>query len=432
MTINRSSLMRGAALVAIVLVAVGVRAVFADRESLDYLAFLRPWYDHIDSHDGIFALKDRFADYNYPYLYLLAALTYLHIPPLIGIKAVSVVFDIVLAAFVHRIVAQRHPGFGAPTLAFAIVLFLPTVVLNSGWWGQADSIYSAFVVGGVYFLLRRRPWWACAFIGIAFAFKLQTVFILPLVAWLVLRRWIPWRSLLAIPAAMVILDIPALLVGAPIGAVVSVYTNQVGSYKSTTLGAANIYQLLPFTGDLDWLAYAGIGLTAVIGVAFLGWTLRARPDVTPRSIMAIATASVLLVPYLLPAMHDRYFYPAEVLTVAAAFFLPLAYVAVPIVVQLAGVGVYRETLDGPMVREITDFLTHHRGIRLGDRPGGHGGRPGGGGFGPRGFGKSEHYESGRGNGLLQTYAWMMTAAVLAQLGVTAWVLRHREPVPSVK
>ena len=127
MEARQRSFLRAGVLVAIVLAAVGVRAIFADRQSLDYLAFLRPWYDHIAGHGGIFALRDRFADYNYPYLYLLALLTYLHIPSLIGIKAISVVLDVVLAAFVHRIVAQRHPGFGVPTTAFAIVLFLPTV-----------------------------------------------------------------------------------------------------------------------------------------------------------------------------------------------------------------------------------------------------------------------------------------------------------------
>jgi len=153
----------------VVIAAAALRMAFLNYETGDGRIFLS-WYDHIAQNGGFAALKDiSFANYNVTYLYVLAALSYLPVTPLIGIKVVSAVFDFLLGYFVYRIVALRYPGKWWPMLAGAITLFLPTVVVNASMWGQADAMYAAFAVGGVYFILRKQPWMACAFIGIAFA-----------------------------------------------------------------------------------------------------------------------------------------------------------------------------------------------------------------------------------------------------------------------
>lgn len=40
--------------------------------------------------------RSRFADHDYPYLSLIAGLTWLHVPPLLGIEALSIPADVVL------------------------------------------------------------------------------------------------------------------------------------------------------------------------------------------------------------------------------------------------------------------------------------------------------------------------------------------------
>ncbi len=153
----------------VVIAAAALRMAFLDYETGDGRIFLS-WYSHVASNGGFAALKDiSFANYNVTYLYILAGLSYLPVTPLIGIKIVSALFDFLLGYFVYRIVALRYPGKWWPVLAGEITLFLPTVVVNASMWGQADAMYAAFAVGGVYFVLRKRPWLACAFIGVAFA-----------------------------------------------------------------------------------------------------------------------------------------------------------------------------------------------------------------------------------------------------------------------
>jgi len=52
-------------------------------------------------------------------------------------------------------------------------------VMNSGVWGQCDSIYATFCAASLVSLVRGRPWAASAWFGVAFAFKLQAIFLLP-------------------------------------------------------------------------------------------------------------------------------------------------------------------------------------------------------------------------------------------------------------
>ncbi len=140
-----------------------MRLVSFSYQSGDYTAYFAQCCAYIKGHGGFAALKTNFANYNEPYLYLLATLTYLPVPELAGIKAMSVVFDFVLAFVAYRIVNLRYPSRWWPILTGAIVLFLPTVVLNSSMRGQADAMYAALGIDGVYFLLRRRPGWpACS------------------------------------------------------------------------------------------------------------------------------------------------------------------------------------------------------------------------------------------------------------------------------
>ncbi|MFF0011305.1 glycosyltransferase 87 family protein [Streptomyces sp. NPDC005374] len=381
----------------IVIVAVAVRATMYRYQSGDYELFVSRWYAYIDTNGGFSALSNTsFADYNVPYLYLLAILTYLPVPVLAGVKAISIAFDLLLAFFVHRIVAERYERRSwQPFAAAAAVLFLPTVATNSGWWAQADSIYSSLAVGGFYFVVRRRPWWACVFFGLAVSVKLQAVFIFPFLLVLALCRWLPWRSLLAIPAVYLALDIPALLVGASPGDLLTIYARQTDSYQSLTLGAPNLYQFVTAGGDAGTLRTAAIGLTGLTVLALTAWVVLRRtgrkplrvgwrqPELTQNRLVLLAAASVIIVPYLLPAMHERYFYLADVFSVLVAFHLPRRLWYVPVLVQTASFGAYWQYLS-------TQGDMGSVGAFTGGGPGA-GGLPGGGsgvggGFPPNGGG----------------------------------------------
>ena len=161
--------------------AVTVRWKFLSYESRDFTDFLLPWFTALKEGGGLSALATYSGDYNAPYVTILALLSYLPFSPLVLIKLVSIVFDFVLAGavayLVYTLVTDKQHKKGLAVLAYIMILFLPQVMLNGAFWGQCDAIYASFCVLALTFLLKERYALAFVFLGVAFAFKLQFIFI---------------------------------------------------------------------------------------------------------------------------------------------------------------------------------------------------------------------------------------------------------------
>ncbi|MFC0113442.1 hypothetical protein [Kibdelosporangium aridum] len=331
---------------AIVPLTLAVRLVLVDFQSMDYRAFVAQWYDFIKANGGFPALRYEFANYNVPYLYLLAILTYLPVPTLIGVKVISILFDLLLAFYTYKLVALKYPRGWVPFLAAVTVSLLPTVVTNGAMWGQCDSIYAAFGVGAVYYAVRSRPWLACVFFGLALAFKLQIVFLFPLLLILVLLRKVPWPGLLVVPGVVLLLDGPALLVGANPAQLLSVYVDQAGEYTRLTLNAPNVYQFLTVTNSADMIRNAGVLFTGTLVLIVILGVVASQMALTIPRVVLLATVFAILVPFFLPATHERYFYLADALSVIVAFYFPRRLWPVPLLVQFASFFSYTPFLFG--------------------------------------------------------------------------------------
>ena len=173
---------------------------------------------------------------------------------------------------------------------------------------------------------------------------MQAVFLFPLLLVLALKKWMPWRVLLAVPGVVLLLDVPALLAGAPLGQLLSVYGEQTNSYPALSLNAPSSYQFLPASADAAVLRPIGVAVTGLVVLVLCLGVLLSRVRLTTAKIVLMGAASAVLVPFLLPSMHERYFYLAEVLTVIAAFSLPRRLWYVPVLVQVASFLAYLHVL----------------------------------------------------------------------------------------
>lgn len=315
-------------------IALAVRLAAFPHVTHDYTNFLEVWYRYLETHGGFLALRDKFANYNVPYLYLMAAVTYVPLPALYGVKLISVGFDAVLAIFAYRLVRLKYTARWIGGLAAVAVLLLPTVWLNSAMWGQADSIYAACCVGGVYYLMRRRPWLACLLLGTAFAFKLQAVFVFPVVIVLATVRYLPSWTLLAIPGAYVGWALPALLLGHNVRDLAFVYVDQIGLDPRLTANAPSVYQFIRIDDGVSTVRTAGVIFTTGLVLLLTLLVLKSRRPVESHGVLLLALLFAILVPFFLPAMHERYFYVADVLSIVSAFFVP-RMIFVPLLVQIA-------------------------------------------------------------------------------------------------
>ena len=302
------------------------------------------WHDFIVANGHFAALEFGFYHYGPPYIYLLTTFALLlpELPPLFAIKAIPLLFEVLLALLVHRTVRLRYPESpGKPLLATLAVLFAPTVLLNGALWGQTDVVPAAFLAACLYFLLRERPAMAFAAFGLAFAFKAPAVFFLPALLWIAAKRgpanaFAP-RHLLLAPLVWLLSLLPAWFFGRPLYDLLSIYAAQAGVYRELTKEAANLYQWIPN----DWYPLWPLGVVATVAVV---WGVRAavrrsRAVPTREMLVTLSVFALVLVPYLLPKMHDRYFFAADVFTILLAFWRPRFWYA-PIALGLTSANSY--------------------------------------------------------------------------------------------
>jgi len=320
----------------------------AVRHSLtgDLFSFVLPWFAQLTQH-GLQAISGAYSNYPPTYLYLLATVAPLHpvISDVVLIKSVSVAFTVVAAFIVYLIVFEITMNQRISAVAGAGFLILPTVIMNSSYWGQCDVIYSTFVLGFVIFNLKGAPRRATFCLGLAFSFKLQTIFVAPYVLYLILRRRIALQHLLIIPTVYAVAMFPAWLMGRPASELATIYLGQFRLHNLLYVNAPNFYGIIQAFQIIDYQTGVRVGLifAAVVGLVLAVATQRLRDDLQAQ--LLVATASVILMPFVLPKMHDRYFFLADVLTYVLAFTFPGAW-PLAIAMQIGSLSAYCGYLFG--------------------------------------------------------------------------------------
>ena len=329
-----------AAAFAFTALALVIRASLLDYQSDDYLTFLAPWTQFFRDNGGFAALRYSLGNYNPPYMYFLALFSYFDISELHLIKLLSVLFDVLLAWACMKLLGL-YTGSRTKLLGvFLAVLYLPTVVINGAYWAQCDSIYAFFGLFALYLGLRGRGCASMVSLAACFAFKLQAVFIIPVFFILLLAKRIRWRELLVFPAAYIVFMLPALIAGRPFIETMTLYFSQAG-----TVGDAMNYNAPSLTSMFQWSGntegWAMLLIAAAFALVLASYIVAAvkRRELDDTVILGFALLLSMGIPYLLPHMHDRYFFISGVLAIVLAFrdrrFFP-----VPLLAELASLHCY--------------------------------------------------------------------------------------------
>ncbi len=318
-----------------------------DHITSDYTDFLSHWAQFFRENGGFFGIRHAVGDYNVPYLYFMAAISYLPAKDLYLIKLFSMFFDLLLAFTALRLARKIFPGREiAAAGTFCAVLLLPTVVLNGAYWGQCDSIYAAFVLLALLDALDKHPARSVVWLGVAFSFKLQAIFLVPLWCVLWYSSRVKFRHLWLFLVSYFCTILPALLLGRPLLDILGVYFNQMETYKDRlTLNAPSLYALIPYGAEVDGPFWSKVGILCafVFVLGLLAWLFLYRDRLTDGHIHTAAVLLAIGVPLLLPHMHDRYFFLADVLSVlwCAGNWRRCP---VPALVQIASLGGYHAYL----------------------------------------------------------------------------------------
>jgi len=336
-----------------------LRLSVLDYESGDYRAFLGRWYDYFVEHGRLAAFKDDFTRYPLLYLYVVSLSTWLPLPKLYAIKLFSILCDYLAAWYAFKILRHRFPQGPLPWVAAFALLFLPTVWLNSAVWGQCDVMFTAGLLATLYYVIVRRPLAAMVAFGLACALKPQAIYFVPFLGGWFFRERMPWKYVAVPPLVYAVCGVPAILGGKPVWDVIFRWTQHQNApqIRELSLGATNWYQWVS-NAYYEVFLLPGIVLAVVAAVfLILGMQqkFRAKPltlslspsdeervsasarnipqaaeqgDGADRATWLVTAAllSVLMIPYFLPGMHERYFYPADLISLIYAFFVSRGWI----------------------------------------------------------------------------------------------------------
>lgn len=335
------------------LVCLGVAAIYVPASVFpapDIRIFLIPWLRHIGAAGPVGAFATPFSNYTPPYLYLLSLFSLFHLPELATIKLLSIVSVCWLAWCVGRLADALDRE---PLPAIAMTLVLPTVVLNGPVLGQCDSFWAGCCVLAVAAAVRDKADKMAAWAGLGFAFKAQAAFLAPFCLTVVIRKR-AWLALVIPPLIYLVAIVPAWLAGWPLIGLLTIYADQ-AAHHSLLSYAPNLWAIPSslFLFDLpSALVFVAAALAAIAAAGYVAVVVRS--DLRPSALEA-ALLSSLLIPFLLPNMHERYFYLADVLALTAAYVRrDRTSLAIAILVQagsLLSIVGYVWFLFGPLMAE---------------------------------------------------------------------------------
>jgi Gpi18-like mannosyltransferase len=310
---------------------------------------LIPWYNFLLEHGAFSALVADFSNYTPSYLYLLSIGTLAHgvFGPATVIRAISVSFNAIAVVLVY-LFAVATGWSRSKAIQIALIFFaLPEMILNSLVWGQSDIIYTLFLMAFIYFLLKERCWLATMMLGIAFAFKLQAVFIGPFVLYLLLVRLLLWRQLLLAPLMYLLFMVPSALAGRSWRDLLTIYLNQAKWGESMSVNAPNPYFVLDrlFPDSYRFGIYIGFVLAAIVCLVLVTSFVRRGRSQSPHSLLLMATLTLTVTPYVLPKMHERYFFPAGAMAFLLAVVRPSSWPIV-VLIQAANLCAYTRFAQG--------------------------------------------------------------------------------------
>ena len=286
----------------------------------DFVFFLEPWINFIKSHGYGLSLKYGFYNYAPSYIYILVFIAKLGLNPLFSVKIVSILFEYLLAFYIGRIALLKFDNKLIVWASMAIIPILPSVILNSSYLSQCDSIYSAFVVGGVYYALKNKQFKSVLFFGIAFAFKMQAVMLLPFYFIMLLRGRIKWYYFFLVPTIFIVSLLPAWFYGRPFSELLGIYLEQSSHYKFLTMNFPNNYIWINNI-YYEQVKLIGLILTFIITLICGLFLSRKKYYFSFEIWIRLAFLSSICIPFILPGMHERYMYLGDVLGVLYFFVI---------------------------------------------------------------------------------------------------------------
>jgi Gpi18-like mannosyltransferase len=227
------------------------------------------------------------------------------------IKLLPNIFDTATAFLIYVFVRKRL-DFKAALLAAALYAFNPAVIFNAAVWGQFDAIYTFFLVLSLLLALSSKPELSAVTFTLGILTKPQSIALLPLITFLILRKCGLRRfltSLIAGAATIFVVILPFEWSN-PITFLSNIYFGAYGGYAVTSVNAFNMWALGGlWVSDGNFFVLGWILLGAL--AAFTLYVLHKRFNVSGELLVLFSAFVLFFGFFMLPTrIHERYLFPA--------------------------------------------------------------------------------------------------------------------------
>ncbi|MEG2355397.1 MAG: glycosyltransferase 87 family protein [Clostridia bacterium] len=291
-----------------------------------------PWFDAIKA-GGMAAALEPSLQYNYSplHLYLWTLATLLPWDTYTVLKLVSITMEMLLCAacvvLLRTLLPKQNKKLGS-FVGFTLLWLNPVLLWNAAGWGQADASFALFCVLALWLLLKEKPAWALAALGVALAWKLQAIFLLPLfmMAYFCGKKRFSALWFLLVPGILVLSGVPMMLIGESPLFAVQVYLGQTDLYSQITYNYPNIYALMGEaignkTMILGMFSRTGMALCIAALGGMAVWLITKKVTLQSRATVLLGAWCVLCCVFFLPRMHERYGIVGELLLLCWAVCL---------------------------------------------------------------------------------------------------------------
>ncbi len=277
------------------------------------------WYNAIKA-GGIGAVADPSLQFTYSpfhiYFWWIIAKLMPNADTIAVLKASSTLMELCLAGACFMLCRELLRGSQNKLrrfAAFVLICVNPIFILNGAGWGQTDASFAALCVLAVLLFLKDKPVWALVMTGLALAWKLQAILLLPLFMMLYFcgRKRFSLLWFLLVPAVLIVSGLPMALAGQSPLFAVNIYLGQTDLYTLITYNCPNIFALMGDAVNVKQMVngmFSRMGL--VLCFAALGavsvWLISRRAVIDGRNTLLLGAWCVLCCIFFLPRMHERY------------------------------------------------------------------------------------------------------------------------------
>lgn len=158
------------------------------------------------------------------------------------LKTPAIIADIATALLIFLIV-KKYGSFKIAYISMICYAFNPAIIYDSAIWGQVDSVYTLFFMLALMFFVSDKPILSGASLAIAILTKPQSIVLIPLLGFFMLKKYSPLKLAKVLTASTVVFVAIALpfYMDTSIFDLARLYFSSYDQYPYTSLNALNIW-----------------------------------------------------------------------------------------------------------------------------------------------------------------------------------------------